>query len=89
MNRTRVPTSGPMWASRKSALKIPFDTWPGRHLGLRAGVNKEGGVLRVPKGLDEVDGGGGANIHQAGGHCGYVLGVIVDGGSEKPYPPSE
>ena len=35
---------------------------------------------KVPKGLDEVDVGGVANIHQAGGHYGYVLAVIVDGG---------
>ena len=43
-------------------------------------VNKEGGVVWVPKGLDGVDVGGGATMHQAGGHYGFLLGVIVDKG---------
>ena len=49
----------------------------GLALRLRAEVNKGWGVLRVPNGWDDVGLEGGANVHQAGGHYGYLLLVIA------------
>ena len=61
------------------SIKNTLPQAAGQAFGLRAEVNEEGGVPKVPKGLDEVGVRGGANAHQAGGHYGNVVGVMVDG----------
>ena len=78
-NRCPVPDVWLPVGAQKIGIKIPSHTPQGNQLASARGFEKEGGDLKVPKGSDEVDVGGGANIHQAGGHNGYMLGVIVDG----------